>query len=29
MGDLPVSIDPTVDVVLDRPQLYIGEGLSG
>ncbi|MCH2422634.1 MAG: UPF0182 family protein [Acidimicrobiales bacterium] len=29
VGDLPVSIDPTVDVVLDRPQLYIGEGLSG
>ena len=29
VGDLPVSIDPTVDVVLDRPQLYMGEGLGG
>ena len=29
VGDLPVSIDPSVEVVLDRPQLYVGEGLSG
>ncbi len=29
VGDLPVSIDPSVDVVLDRPQLYVGEGLGG
>ena len=29
VGNLPVSIDPTVDVVLDRPQLYMGEGLGG
>ena len=29
VGDLPVSIDPSVDVTLDRPQLYMGEGLDG
>ena len=29
VGDLPVSIDPSVEVVLDRPQLYVGEGLGG
>ena len=29
VGDLPVSIDPSVDVVLDRPQIYVGEGLGG
>ena len=29
VGDLPVSIDPSVEVTLDRPQLYVGEGLGG
>ena len=29
VGDLPVSIDPSVEVTLDRPQLYVGEGLDG
>ena len=29
VGDLPVLIDPSVDVTLDRPQLYMGEGLDG
>ena len=29
VGDLPVRIDPSVDVTLDRPQLYMGEGLDG
>ena len=29
VGDLPVLIDPSVDVTLDRPQLYVGEGLNG
>ena len=29
IGDLPVSIDPSVEVTLDRPQLYVGEGLDG
>ncbi|MEE2768910.1 MAG: UPF0182 family protein [Actinomycetota bacterium] len=29
IGDLPVSIDETVAVSLDRPQIYVGEGLSG
>jgi uncharacterized membrane protein (UPF0182 family) len=29
VGDLPVSIDPSVEVTLDRPQIYVGEGLDG
>ena len=29
IGDLPVAVDPSVDLVLDRPQLYVGEGLGG
>ncbi|MBT5568747.1 MAG: UPF0182 family protein [Acidimicrobiaceae bacterium] len=29
VGDLPVLIDPSVEVTLDRPQLYVGEGLDG
>jgi uncharacterized membrane protein (UPF0182 family) len=29
VGDLPVLIDPSVNVTLDRPQLYVGEGLNG
>ena len=29
IGDLPIDIDPSLDVVLDRPQLYVGEGLGG
>ena len=29
IGDLPVSIDETVQVEIDRPQLYVGEGLGG
>ncbi len=29
VGDLPVSIDPSVEITLDRPQLYVGEGLGG
>ena len=29
IGDLPVSIDPTVEIELKRPQLYVGEGLDG
>ena len=29
VGDLPVVIDPSVEVTLDRPQLYVGEGLGG
>ncbi len=29
IGDLPVSIDEGVEVVLDVPQIYVGEGLDG
>ncbi len=29
IGDLPVAIDDGVDVVLDTPQVYVGEGLEG
>jgi uncharacterized membrane protein (UPF0182 family) len=29
IGDLPVAIDDGVDVVLDTPQIYVGEGLEG
>ena len=29
IGDLPISIDPSIDVVLDRPQIYVGEDLDG
>ncbi len=29
VGDLPVSIDPRLDIVLDRPQIYYGEKLGG
>ena len=29
IGDLPVSIDESMEVTLDRPQIYIGEGLGG
>ena len=29
VGDLPVLIDPSDEVILDRPQLYVGEGLDG
>ena len=29
IGDLPVAIDEGVDVALDTPQIYVGEGLEG
>ncbi len=29
IGDLPIAIDPSIDVVLDRPQIYVGEDLDG
>ncbi len=29
IGDLPVAIDESMDVVLDRPQIYVGENLEG
>ena len=29
VGNLPVFIDPSVDITLDRPQIYVGEGLGG
>jgi hypothetical protein len=29
IGDLPISIDPSIEVSIDRPQIYIGEGLGG
>jgi len=29
IGDLPIDIDPTLDLTIDRPQLYVGEGLPG
>jgi len=29
IGDLPVSIDESMDLTLDRPQIYVGENLGG
>ena len=29
IGDLPVAIDDSLEVTLDKPQIYIGEGLGG
>ncbi len=29
VGDLPVSIDESVEISLDRPQIYVGEGMGG
>ena len=29
IGDLPVAIDESMEVVLDRPQIYVGENLDG
>ena len=29
IGDLPVAIHESVEITLDRPQIYVGEGLGG
>ena len=29
IGDLPVSIDQSLEITLEKPQIYIGEGLGG
>ena len=29
IGDLPISIDPSISVTIDQPQIYVGEGLGG
>ena len=29
IGDLPISIDPSISVTIDQPQIYVGEELGG
>ena len=29
IGDLPISIDPSIGVTIDQPQIYVGEELGG
>lgn len=29
IGDLPIAIDPSMSVTIDRPQIYVGEDLGG
>ncbi|MEC9203396.1 MAG: UPF0182 family protein [Actinomycetota bacterium] len=29
IGDLPISVDPSISVTIDQPQIYVGEGLGG